>query len=72
MKDQFVRTSLPTVCMFTETAVFQVVHRLEKYLNQKEIVLVVFLDNEGAFDNTSFGAIIMAARERGIEETCFR
>jgi hypothetical protein len=56
----------------TETALFQVVHRLENCLEHKEIALGAFLDIEGAFDNTSFNAIIMAASERGLEETCCR
>jgi len=30
------------------------------------------MDIEGAFDNTSFNAIITAAREHGLEETCCR
>ena len=55
--------------MFTETALFLVVHRLEKSLNHKGIALGTFLDIDGAFDNTSFSAIITAARERGREET---
>ena len=55
-----------------DTALFQIVHRLEKSLGHKEIVLGAFLDIEGAFDNTSFSAMITAARERGLEETCFR
>ena len=58
--------------MSTETAPFQVVKRLEKCLEHKEISLGVFLDIEGAFDNTSFKTIITAARERGLEETCCR
>jgi hypothetical protein len=58
--------------MSTETALFQVVHRLEKSLNHKEIALGVFVDIEGAFDNTLFNAITTAARERGLEETCCR
>jgi hypothetical protein len=29
-------------------------------------------NSEGAFDNTSFHAIITAARERGLEKTCCR
>ena len=37
-----------------------------------EIALGAFLDIEGAFDNTSFDAIITAASERGLEETCCR
>jgi retron-type reverse transcriptase len=31
-----------------------------------------FLDIEGAFDNTSFNATTTAAREHGLEETCYR
>jgi retron-type reverse transcriptase len=58
--------------MSAETALFQVIHRLEKSLNHKEIVLRAFIDVEGTFENTSFHAIITAARERGIEETCCR
>jgi hypothetical protein len=61
-----------TASMSTETALFQVVNRLEKSLSHKEIALGAFLDNEGAFDNTSFNAITMAARQRGLEETCCR
>ena len=56
----------------TDTALYQVVHRLEKCLEHKDIALGASLDIEGAFDNTSFNAIITAARERGLEETCCR
>jgi hypothetical protein len=56
--------------MSTESALFQVVLRLEKSLSHKEIALGAFLDIEGAFDNTSFSAITTAARECGLEETC--
>jgi hypothetical protein len=58
--------------MSTETALFQVVKRLERSLEHKEVALGAFLDIEGAFDNTSFKTIITAARERGLEETCCR
>jgi retron-type reverse transcriptase len=58
--------------MSTETALFQVVQRLEKYLEHKEIALGAFLDIEGACDNTSFKTIIMAARKRGLKKTCCR
>jgi hypothetical protein len=61
-----------TAGMSMETALFQVVHRLEKCLEHKEIALGAFLDIEGAFDNSSFKTIITAARERGLEETCCR
>jgi len=55
-----------------DTALFQVVQRLEKSLEYKEVALGAFLDIEEVFDNTSFDAIITAARERGLEETCCR
>jgi hypothetical protein len=58
--------------MSTETALFQVVRRLETSLNHKEIALGAFLVIEGAFDNTSFNALTTAARERRLEETCCR
>jgi len=58
--------------MSTETALFQVVNRLEKSLNQREIAMGAFLEIEGAFNSTSFHAIIMATRECGLEETCCR
>jgi hypothetical protein len=49
--------------MSTETALFQVIHRLEMSLNHKEIAFGAFMDIEGAFDSTSIHAITMAARE---------
>jgi hypothetical protein len=58
--------------MSMKTALFQVVHRLEKCLEHREIALGAFLDIEGTFDNTSFNTIITAARDRGLEETCCR
>jgi hypothetical protein len=58
--------------MSTETALFKVVHRLEKSLKHKEIALGAFLDIEGAFDNTSFDTMVGAARGRGLEDTCCR
>jgi len=58
--------------MYTETALFQVVYRLEKSLNPKEIALGAFLDIEVAFDNTSFKAITTAASECGLEDICCR
>jgi hypothetical protein len=60
------------VGMSTETALFQVVHRLEKSFKHKEVALGAFLDIVGAFDNTSFNAMVKAARERELEETCCR
>jgi hypothetical protein len=57
--------------MSTETALFQVVYRLEKSLSHKETALGAFLDIEGAF-NSSFNAIATAAREHELEKTCCR
>jgi hypothetical protein len=48
--------------MSTETALFQIVHKLEKSLNHKQIALCAFLDIEGAFDNNSFNTMTTAAR----------
>jgi hypothetical protein len=52
--------------MQKETAISQVVIRIEKRLEDREIALGTFLDIEGPFDNTS------AAREGGLDETCCR
>jgi hypothetical protein len=38
----------------TETALHYLVHKIDGSLAQKEIVLGVFIDVEGSFDNTSF------------------
>jgi hypothetical protein len=57
--------------MSIETALFQVVHRLENSLKHKEIALCT-LDIEGPFNNTSINARTMAARECGLEEICCR
>jgi hypothetical protein len=53
----------------TETALFQVIQRLEKCLEHKETALGASLDIEGAFDNISFKTIIMASKESGLGET---
>jgi hypothetical protein len=58
--------------MSTGTALFQVVHRLEKSFKHKEVALGAFLGIEGAFENIYFNAMVEAARERGLEETCCR
>jgi hypothetical protein len=58
--------------MSTETALFLVNHRLEDSLNQREIASGAFLEIEGAFDISTFHALIAAARERGLQESCCR
>jgi hypothetical protein len=61
-----------TAVMSTETALFHMVHKLEKCLEPRDTALAAFLDIEGAFYNTSFNTIITAAKERGLEKTCCR
>jgi hypothetical protein len=43
-----------------ETALHQLVARIEKVLDQQETALGVFLDIEGAFSNTSYDSICAA------------
>ncbi|KAK9704100.1 Reverse transcriptase (RNA-dependent DNA polymerase) [Popillia japonica] len=52
-----------------DSALHQLVSRVEASINNQEIALVAFLDIEGAFDNTSFKSMIRAASNRGVEDT---
>jgi hypothetical protein len=70
LKNYLTITSAYRAGRSSETALFQVVHRLENSLSYMEIALGTFLDIEGAFDNTSFNAIITTGKKRGLEETC--
>jgi retron-type reverse transcriptase len=56
----------------TETALHNVVTRIENAMEHKEIALGSFLDIEGAFDRTSFAAIAKAAERHGVESTIGR
>lgn len=49
-----------------ESALHQLVGRIEKALEHKEIALGAFLDIQGAFDNTSSAAVMSAARAHGV------
>jgi len=49
-----------------ETALHQLVVRVEKALDQQEIVLGFFLDIEGAFDNASYGSMCSALTRYGV------
>jgi hypothetical protein len=51
----------------TETAIYNVVTRIESDIEYKDIALEAFLDIEGAFDRTSFYIIKRAAENHGIE-----
>jgi hypothetical protein len=56
----------------TETALYQLVTRIEKTLDTKGIALGAFLDIEGTFDNTSYLSIIRSAQRKGINDTLCR
>jgi hypothetical protein len=55
-----------------ETALHNVVTRIENVTEHKDIALGVFLDIEGAFHRTSFDTIKQAAERHGIESTVCR
>lgn len=50
-----------------DTALHQLVGRIEESLANKEIALCAFLDIEGAFDNTPFEAMVRGVTERGAD-----
>jgi hypothetical protein len=54
-----------------ETALHQLIVRVEKALDQ-EIALGVFLDIEGAFDNTSYDSMCSALARHGVDHTIVR
>jgi len=55
-----------------ETAIHQLVVRVEKALDQQEIALGVFLDIEGAFDNTSCDSMCSTLTRHGVGQTIVR
>ena len=55
-----------------ETALHQLVVRVEKALDQQEIALGIFLDTEGAFNNTSYDAMYAALVRHGVDHTIVR
>jgi hypothetical protein len=56
----------------TETALHDLVYKIDGSLAQKELALGVFLDLEGAFDNTSFESMDDAASDNGVCSTINR
>jgi hypothetical protein len=56
----------------TETALHQLAVRVEMALDQKETALGVFLDIEGAFNNTSYDSISAALAGYGVSHTIIR
>jgi hypothetical protein len=55
-----------------ETALHQLVTRIEMTLDTKGIALGAILDIEGAFDNISYLSIIRSAQRKGISNTLCR
>ena len=56
----------------TETALHSLITKLNLSHERKTVALAVFIDIEGAFDNTSYEAISAAANEMGINEISLR
>jgi hypothetical protein len=56
----------------TETALHQLVVRIEKALDQQETAVGVFLDIEGAFNNTLYDSICAALARHGVSCTIIR
>jgi hypothetical protein len=54
------------------TALHQLVVRTEKALDRQETALGVFLDTEGAFNNTSYDSICAALAKHGVSCTVIR
>jgi len=52
-----------------ETALHQLVLQVEKALDQQETALGVFLDREGAFNNTSYDSMCVALAKHGVDYT---
>jgi hypothetical protein len=55
-----------------ETALHQLIVRVEKALDQQEIALGVFLDIAGAFNNTSYDSMCTALARHGVPHTITR
>ena len=55
-----------------ETALHQFVVQVEKALGQHEMALGVFLDIEGAFNNTSYDSMCAALAKHGVDYTIIR
>ena len=55
-----------------ETALHQLVVRVQKALDQQEVALGVFLDIEGAFKYTSYDSMCLAMARHGVNHTIVR
>ena len=55
-----------------QTTLHQLVVRVEKALDQQEVALGVFLDIEGAFNNTSYDSMCVELERHGVDRTIVR
>jgi hypothetical protein len=55
-----------------ETALHQLVVWIERALDQQEVALGVFLDIEGAFNNTSYDTLCTVLARHGVGHTFVR
>jgi len=55
-----------------ETALYQLVVRIEKALDEQEVALVIFLDIEGAFNYSSYDSMCLALARQGVNHTIIR
>jgi len=55
-----------------ETALHQLVVRVEKALDQQETALIVFLDIHREFNNTSYDSMCFALAKHGVDYTIIR
>jgi hypothetical protein len=55
-----------------ETALHQLVVRIENALDQQELALGTFLDIEGAFNSTSYDSMFTALARHGVDHTIIR
>jgi len=53
----------------TDTALHNLVGKIERALNNKEYALGVFLDIEGAFNNATPASLLSVMRSKGVEHT---
>ena len=55
-----------------ETALHQLQVWAEKVLDQEETAICIFLDIEGAFNNTSYDSMCTALAKHGVDHTIIR
>ena len=51
----------------SEMALSRLVRQVEKNFSDREVMIAIFLDIQGAFDNVSFGSILRAMQAHGVD-----